>query len=55
VDCKLDIDGKALGLDPAKARITAWEIENFQPAAEFRADEKIPVQPGRGWLLVLHE
>jgi hypothetical protein len=55
VDCKLEIDWKALGLDPAKAKITAWKVENFQPAAEFRVGEKIPVQPGRGWLLVLHD
>jgi len=55
VDCSLEIDWKGLGLDPAKAKITAWEVERFQPAAEFRVGEKIPIQPGRGWLLVLHE
>ncbi|NLF09047.1 MAG: hypothetical protein GX594_13865 [Pirellulaceae bacterium] len=55
VKCRLEIDWKSLGLDPAKAKLTAWEVENFQPAAEFAPGDEITVQPGRGWLLVLHE
>lgn len=55
VKCKLAIDWKALGLDPAKAKLSAWEIEKFQPTAEFAPNDEIPVAPGRGWLLVLHE
>ena len=53
VDVRLVIDWKALGLDVAQARITAPGIEGFQEARMFGADEAIPVQPGKGWLLVL--
>ena len=53
VDVRLTIDWKALGLDPAQARITAPGIAGFQDAQAFGADEAIPMQPGKGWLLVL--
>jgi len=53
VDVRLAIDWKALGLDPAQARITAPGIDGFQDARTFGADEAIPVQPGKGWLLVV--
>jgi Family of unknown function (DUF6067) len=49
----LTIDWKALGLDPSRARLTAPAIESFQPAAAFAATDRIHVEPGRGWLLVL--
>jgi hypothetical protein len=50
-DVRLDIDWHALGLDPAKAKITAPAIPGFQPAREFAVHEPIPVEPKRGWLL----
>ena len=50
---RLEIDWKALGLDPAKARLTAPEIPGIQLPASFRLDEPIPVEPGKGWILVL--
>jgi len=50
---KLFIDWKALGIDPAKARLTASAIKNFQPAQSFDVNGEIPVQKGKGWLLVL--
>jgi hypothetical protein len=53
VDVALSIDWKALGLDPARARLTAPAIEAFQPAASFAPADRIRVEPGRGWLLVL--
>jgi hypothetical protein len=55
VNCSLLIDWKALGMNPSKAVITASAAKDFQPAATFRVDEKIPVQPGKGWLLVVDE
>ena len=55
VDCHLTIDFAALGLDPAKARLRAPAIANFQPPATFRPADAIPVAPGRGWLLILDE
>jgi hypothetical protein len=53
VDVRLAIDWKALGLDPAKARITAPEIAGFQEGRTFDAAGPIPIEPGKGWLLVL--
>jgi hypothetical protein len=53
VNVRLAIDWKALGLDPGAATITAPAIENFQAAKAFAADDAIPVEPGKGWLLIL--
>ncbi len=50
---KLTIDWKALGLDPAKATITAQAIDKFQEARTFAATDAIPVEPGKGWLLII--
>jgi hypothetical protein len=50
---KLTIDWKALGVDPAKAHITAPEIKNFQVAKKLTLDEEINVPKGKGWLLVV--
>jgi hypothetical protein len=52
---RLKIDWAALGIDPKKTRVTAWAIDKFQEAASFAADEAIPVDPGKGWLLVIEE
>ena len=49
----LKIDWKKLGIDPSKATITAFEIKNFQSAKTFRLNEKIPVEKGKGWLLII--
>jgi len=50
---KLNIDWKALGIDPAKAKLIAPEITNFQPASQFSLNDEIPVSKGKGWLLIL--
>lgn len=50
---KLAIDWKALGLDRATATLVAPAVEGFQPAARFSPGDAIPVEPGKGWLLVL--
>ncbi|MDZ4863886.1 MAG: DUF6067 family protein [Gemmatimonadota bacterium] len=49
----LQIDWKKLGIDPARATIVAPAIPDFQPAATFRPGDRIPVAPGKGWLLEL--
>ncbi|WP_266158808.1 glycoside hydrolase domain-containing protein [Dyella silvatica] len=49
----LNIDWKALGLKPGKLTLTAPAVEQFQPAATFQPGEPIPVEPGKGWLLIL--
>ena len=53
VNVKLAIDWKALGLDAAKATITAPEVTNFQTGRAFKPDEEIPVPKGKGWLLII--
>jgi hypothetical protein len=50
---KLNIDWKALGIDPAKAKLTAPEITSFQPGGQFGPNDEIPVSKGKGWLLIL--
>ena len=50
---KLSIDWAALGIDPAGAVLEAPAIEGFQDARRFKADEAIPVEPGKGWLMTL--
>ncbi len=53
VDVRLAIDWKALGLDPASATLEAPAIDQFQEARTFLAGDAIPVEPGRGWLIVI--
>ncbi|MFB3854078.1 MAG: glycoside hydrolase domain-containing protein [Vicinamibacterales bacterium] len=53
VAVKLEIDWKALGIEPAGATIVAPAIDKFQDAATFAPDAEIPVEPGKGWLLVV--
>lgn len=48
----LSVDWNRLGLDPARASVVAPALPGFQPAAEFKPFEPIPVAPGRGWLLI---
>lgn len=53
VKCKLSIHWKTLGLDPAKVKLTAPAIKDFQSAAAFKPGDPIPIEPGKGWLLVI--
>jgi hypothetical protein len=53
VDIILQIDWKKLGIDPLKATITAPEVKNFQPARTFKVGEKIPVDKGKGRMLIV--
>ena len=54
VGCVLTLDWKVLGLDSSKASIRAPAIKDFQDARSFTPGEKIPVAPGKGWLLILN-
>jgi hypothetical protein len=53
VDVQLTIDWRMLGLDPKKVTLRAPAIDKFQTAAEFKPDEPIRIEPGKGWLLVI--
>jgi Family of unknown function (DUF6067) len=50
---RLQIDWQKLGIDPAHASIEAPGIANFQPHQTFPVDGTIPVQKGKGWLLII--
>jgi hypothetical protein len=54
-EIKLRIDWKALGFDPSKYVLEAAEIDNFQPAMQFKIDELITIPQGKGWLLNLKQ
>jgi hypothetical protein len=53
VGVTLKFDWNTLCLDPEKAEIRAPETKGFQQEAQFRVTERIPVLPGRGWLLIM--
>ena len=53
VDVKLEIDWEALGIDPNEATISAPAVKDFQDQVSFKVGEDIPLEPGKGWLLVI--
>jgi hypothetical protein len=53
VNCHLKIDWGALGSAPEKTRLYAPPISDFQPERTFNPDDSIPIEPARGWLLIL--
>jgi hypothetical protein len=53
VNIKLDIDWGAIGIDPSKAKLTAPPIEAFQEGRSFVIGEQIPVEPAKGWLILV--
>lgn len=55
VKVKLEIDWNALGIDSRKATLIAPAIPGFQDAMTAPWSGEIPVEPGKGWLLVLAE
>lgn len=55
VAARLDIDFAALGIDPNRATLHAPTIPEFQEERLFVPDEPIPIEAGKGWLIVLEE
>lgn len=51
----LNIDWTELGIDPAHATIEAPEIAQFQSGRRFKPGEAIPVEKGKGWLLIIRQ
>ncbi|HEU0227827.1 MAG TPA: glycoside hydrolase domain-containing protein [Arachidicoccus soli] len=47
----LNIDWGKLGFTPKKNILTAWPIDDFQKAKTFNLNDKILIEPGKGWLL----
>ncbi len=50
---KLSIDWHALGLSASKVTLVAPAVDGFQPQATFKPGDAVPVEPGKGWLLVV--
>ncbi|MFZ4619629.1 MAG: glycoside hydrolase domain-containing protein [Bacteroidota bacterium] len=53
VNVRLSVDWKNLGIDSSRAVFTAPEIMNFQSAGRFTTTDSIPVQKGKGLLLIV--
>lgn len=53
--CRLSIDWTALGLNPENVNISAPPIMGFQESASFSTSPEIPLEPGKGWLLIVAE
>ena len=53
VSVRLTIDWQAVGLDPARVRVTVPEIVMFQPALASASLAALPVEPGKGWIVVV--
>ena len=51
--CKLEIDWKTLGMNPENMKLHAPFIKEFQGTTTFKPTDMIPVEPGKGWLLIL--
>ncbi|WP_316831285.1 glycoside hydrolase domain-containing protein [Pedobacter aquatilis] len=49
----LSIDWNKLGLDASKAKITAAEIDKFQKAGSYNDGKSIPVEKGKGLILIV--
>jgi hypothetical protein len=49
----LKIDFEKLGIDAENAKLFVPEIPDFQPAKEWKLQEKIEVEPRKGWLIYL--
>ena len=52
-EVRLTIDWRALGLSANKVTLMAPAVDGFQPQATFKPGDAIPVEPGKGWLLVV--
>jgi len=55
VNCRLRIDWKFLRINPKQAKLPAPAIEDFQNPASFVPGDVIPVEAGKGWLLIIEE
>ena len=55
VNVKILIDWKELGIDKSKAVVNAPELKNFQHAKNINIDDMLPIEKGKGWLLIIKE
>jgi hypothetical protein len=50
---RLDLDWAAVGLDPAGVRVHVPPLAMFQPGLPAASLDALPVDPGKGWIVVL--
>jgi hypothetical protein len=55
VNVTLTVDWNALGLDPQKTTLWAPASAGFQEERVFAVAGAVPVDPGKGWLLIADE
>ena len=53
VKVNLIIDWKRLGLDSTRVKMTAPAIDKFQTAVNYEADAHIPIEKGKGLILIV--
>ena len=51
----LSVDWNGLGMEPENVRLWCPAIKDFQSAEEFKLDQKIPVEPRKGWLIIIEK
>ncbi len=52
---RINADWKALGYDLNKSILSSPGIQNFQPDTLFQFNELVPIEPGKGWLLIVNK
>ena len=55
VDVKIDLDWEAVGLDSVRATVAIPGIELFQDALESPSLDALPIEPGKGWIVVVED
>jgi len=55
VAVQLNIDWKALGINPTKAKLVAPEVKSFQQSFTIKPNDSFSVPKGKGFLLILKE
>ncbi len=53
VTVRLEVDWKAVALDPARVRVTVPEISMYQSALAAVSLDALSVEPGKGWIVVV--
>jgi len=54
VDVKIDLDWAAVGLEPHGATISVPEIAFFQDELPDVSLNSVPIEPGKGWIIVVN-
>lgn len=55
VECRLQIDFEALGLEPGRTVLYAPAMEGLQQGRQFKPGGAIQVAPRKGWMLILEQ